>query len=160
METKGFFLGLIAAVVLFLLWRKEHQGITIAATPRTPQPQPSTCGVGGCGCNGPSCAVSPEVQNALAEMSGGQITPGTPPLNSAVGPTSFYANSGPTPDSTFTFATETAAQAPGVPGSPTTPAAVIPIRATEPVPVYAEQGFTSQYSRSGVSRSAAREIVA
>lgn len=164
MDTKGFFLGLIAAVVLFMLWRKESGSPTyqFQFPGMGPQPQPS-----GCGSCGPGDSASPSVQGSLAAVGlDGQISPGTPPLNAATGgqgATSFYTAVGGTPDTSFTFtpvarntqSVGSPAQppAPNVPGSPTTPATVTPTRATQVVPGYSETGFQQRYNIAGIPRT-------
>jgi hypothetical protein len=165
MDAKGFFLGLIAAVVLFMLWKKE------SGSPNYQFHFPglsSSPGVGGgCGC-GPSGASSPLAQSGLESVGlDGQVSPGTPPLNAATGgqgATSFYTGAGVTPDASFTFDTvQRNLLSPGspvqpptginVPGSPTTPATVTPTRATQLVPNYSETGFVQRYNIVGVPRT-------
>jgi hypothetical protein len=161
-----FLLGVIAAVVLFMLWRKEVQPHNFSFAfpemyPPGPQPQPAS------GCDSCGAASSPAYQGQLASVGlDGQISPGTPPLNAATGgqgATSFYTNAGVTPDVSFTFtpvarsafATGTPVQppVPNVPGSPTTPATVTPTRATQQVPNYAETGFVNRFNIAGVPRT-------
>ena len=167
-KVSTFLLGVIAAVMLFMLWRKEQyngNGVSLPTfTPAPgPGPQPSTNG----GCS--SCGVgaaSPSFQGSLAMVGlDGQISPGTPPLNAATGgqgATSFYAVDGVTPDVGFTFtpvpratsAVSTPAQPGGlqgnVPGSPTTPATVTPVRATQQVAQWPEQGGVNYYNVTGI----------
>lgn len=164
-KIQTFLLGVIAAVVLFMLWRKEqYNGVGMPTfpdfpTPPTVGPQPSA----GCA----SCGASPSFQSNMAGLVGldGQISPGTPPLNAVTGgqgATSFYTSDGVTPDVGFTFipvprsnvAVGTPVQPGGlqsnVPGSPTTVAAVTPVRATQVVPQWQEQGFVNQYNVTGI----------
>lgn len=164
-NTGTFLLGVIAAVVLFLLWKKERAPGGFLA----PGTQPSggtgaapACGAGGCsgcgtggGCGGGYTApaldfsASPDFQASMASMGlDGQISPGTPPLGG--NELSFYSSGGMTPDTTFTFQKTSATPA----GSPTTSAATTPIRATTPVASYADTGFVSKYSVSGTYRRA------
>lgn len=172
-----FLLGVIAAVVLVMLWKKG--GLGIGADLSVGNGNGFSAGFGGgvgrgcsgasCGCGGSpgSCfagAAGPAYQGSLAAAGiDGQISPGTPPLNAATGgqgATSFYSNAGVTPDTSFTFipvqrntvsvGSPLQPPVPNVPGSATTPAAVTPTRATQVVPTYAEQGFIQRYSVSGV----------
>lgn len=181
MDGRGFFLGLIAAVVLFLLWKKESGPNMSFSFPGLVPPAGADSGAdGGCagcsgpdgcsGCNGsagsPSYASAPSSQRMFASAgTAGQITPGTPPLQSVAGSGSFYAGSGPTPDSSFTnypavkpvstvlsFArTQTAVR--NVPSSPSTPANIVPTRAVGVVPTYQQQGFHQRYNVTGVPRT-------
>jgi len=159
-ELGTFILGLVAAVVIFLLWR-QHNGGPGAGAGVGPQSIGGGSGVGpsnscvGCACGtgsgaclagpssgSPTFSASPAVQAAMVSALGpGQITPGTPPL---MGPGSFYNVNGPTPDPTFT-----PANVPNVAGSPTTPATVQPVRSTAPVPSTPNLGFWNRYSYSG-----------
>lgn len=173
----GFFLGLIAGVILYLLWKKEtrNDGAIIG-----PQPSPSiapqmrtpadTLGLGGCaGCSDPSESAAPAVQSMLA-LSSGQITPGTPPLQGALGVGSFYDPNGPTPDTNF-WSMPTAAPSSttlasnntkytNVPGSPTTPANQVPVRATQRVAPTSQLGFQQRYNVAGIPRTAgARQFI-
>lgn len=185
MDGRGFFLGLIAAVVLFLLWKNEQKGGMVFNFPGVgPQPA-SGSGAGGCtGCNGgpggcAGCgngqplATSPAVQGYLADSgTAGQVSPGTPPLQSVVGSGSFYAGSGPTPDSSFTnypgkpvSTALTVARSynpsvtgSNVPGSPSTPATIVPTRAVGVVPGYGAQGFTQPYNVAGVPVKVLRQM--
>lgn len=184
MDGKGFFLGLIAAVVLFLLWKKEQFGGVAFGSAGLPAASsngvsPSNTiqnGVTGCtGCGGPSAAAAPASQYVLMGPSG-QISPGTPPLNNPVGGGSFYAPSGPTPDTGFfsypapprlanpifdTVRPIVAGQfsSGNVPGSPTTVATQTPVRATATVGNYAEiGGFQQRFNIVGIPRQAATQI--
>lgn len=160
MDSKGFFLGLIAAIVLFLLWKKEQGGQSFFGAP-APASQPSSCA--GCGANPPSYAAAPAAQLVMSSPDG-FISPGTPPLNSAAGPTSFYADSGPTPWSGFLFASAPDTPVSSVnpvgppvansPGSPTTPSNIVPLRAVQPVPSTSQQGFQQRYNVVGIPRTA------
>lgn len=162
-----FLLGVIAAVVLVMLWRKESVGGSVSFDLGATSPGAGAPG----GCNqcshSPSMVAAPSAQAMLGIGTGteGMISPGTPPLNAATGGqggTSFYTSgpTGVTPDNSFTFMqVQRNASALGspvqpdqgnVPGSPTTLAAVTPVRATQPVPSYYEQGFIPRYSVSGV----------
>lgn len=179
MDGKGFFLGLIAAVVLFLLWKKEQFGGMAfgsaglpAASSNGLSPAPSN--TGGCaGCGGPSAAAAPASQYVLMGPSG-QISPGTPPLNNPVGGGSFYTPSGPTPDTGFysypakatpifstvhpIIAGPFTNEAP--PSSPTTVANQVPVRATQTVGNYSEIGsFQQRFNIAGVPRIAATRYV-
>jgi hypothetical protein len=160
---KELFLGGILVVLLFLLWRKEEgRPISFGAPGAGVGPQPS----GGCGgsCGGPSAAASPLVQPTTWDVlgMGGQITPGTPPLQGATGVGSFYNSDGPTPDTTFpttpqpvlvpSTLTNDARMIANVPGSPTTPANIVPTRAVRPVGTYAQTGFQQRYNIVGVPR--------
>lgn len=180
MDGRGFFLGLIAAVVLFLLWKKES-GPAMSFTFPGIGPQPGNGAGGGCaGCSGgpggcagcgegqPSYSASPAAQNALVTQgTSGQVSPGTPPLQSIVGSGSFYAASGPTPDSSFTnypgkpvstALTVARSYNPSVTGSnvrssPTTPANIVPTRAVGVVPGYSGLGsFQQRFNVAGVPR--------
>lgn len=179
MDSKGFFLGLIAAVVLFLLWKKEAvaMGLPTFLQPSPDQPaRPSSSGDpgGGCsGCGGPSAAASPVAQLSASAMVGmdGQISPGTPPLQSVAGTGSFYAENGPTPDTTFTNSPAssrvgTTSQmvvrgvfSTNVPGSPTTPANQVPVRATQVVAPTSDQGFVQRWNVAGVPRTAGGRLM-
>jgi hypothetical protein len=172
MDSKGFFLGLIAAVVLFLLWKKEQVPGSSFLQNLLPQATPSSNG--GCaGCGGgpnpsPSMGAAPVSQSAMAMVGmEGQISPGTPPLQTVSGSGSFYNSNGPTPDTTFishpsplpaqqsnTSQMVVAGTYTNVPGSPTTPANQVPVRATQPVAPTSQLGFHQRYGVSGVSRSA------
>lgn len=169
-----FLLGVIAAVVLVMLWKKGGLGFGAdvslnGASAGFGGGFGTGCPGGGCGCGAApgACvtgAAGPSFQASLAAVGmDGQISPGTPPLNAATGgqgATSFYTSSGVTPDTSFTFipvmrntvtpGSPVQPPAPNVPGSPTTLAAVTPTRATQVVPTYAEQGFIPRYSVSGV----------
>lgn len=129
-----FLLGVIAAVVLVMLWRHEKQQCTSRnVQPGAPGPgvMPSveTGGCCGAGSSSPSYAAGPATQGDLELVGlGGAVSPGAPPLGASTGTgraTSYYAQSGPTSDTSFTF-TPTP---PRVPGSNTTPAAGTPARA-------------------------------
>jgi hypothetical protein len=141
-----FLLGVIAAVVLVMLWKRDDRQPSQwqwSDIP-TPQPQPSA----GCGSCGTSYAASPGAQSALESigMSGMIASPGVP-LGAATGggaATSFYTGAGVTPDTTFTF-TKTS----NVAGSPTVPAATTPVRATEAVAPYST-GFHQHYNILGI----------
>jgi hypothetical protein len=176
MDGRGFFLGLIAAVVLFLLWKKESgSGMNFSFAGLVPQGDSS--GTGGCaGCStgigypalgsGPGYSASPAAQSMIAANgTAGQITPGTPPLQSVAGTGSFYATAGPTPDSSFTnipaakpvsvvsTVARTQTTVHNVPGSPSTPATIVPTRAVGVVPPYPLQGFQQRYNVTGVARN-------
>jgi hypothetical protein len=177
MDGKGFFLGLIAAVVLFLLWKREI-GTTTPATAT----QPSN-GFGGCsGCAGaaagasPTASASPAVQaSVVTSGTEGFVSPGTPPLQTVSGTGSFYNATGPTPDNTF-LAQPAPAQVlrstsdivkvgvltyNNVPGSATTPANQVPVRAVQQVAPTSLLGFQQRYSFVGIPRTAgARSYVA
>lgn len=157
----NFLLGLAAAVVIFLLWKKER-GSAGGGAIVGPQPVAGGASAGGCGgsCGGscltgpggclagPTGGAAPALQSAMASLGlSGQVSPGTPPLGGDAG--SFYTSSGVTSDASFTPASA-ANPSPNVAGSPTTPANVIPIRATQPVPPASVSGFQNRYTRSGV----------
>jgi hypothetical protein len=166
MDGKGFFLGLIAAVVLFLLWKKESRsdfnGMSLGPTFQPQQPTSvGPCGNGG-GC-GPSAAAAPGYQSNLAQGPGtdGLISPGTPPLQGSAGTGSWYGPDGPSPDNSFTNFARTAASPvsttipvnfSSTPGSPTTPANQVPVRAVMPTGSYAQIGFQQRYNIAGVPR--------
>lgn len=172
MDGRGFFLGIIAAVVLFLLWKKEQvAAATVGASMFSStglSPAPST--TGGCaGCGGPSAAAAPAYQGVLMGPDG-QISPGTPPLNASLGSGSFYAPSGPTPDTGFTSYPSAPAPifntaAPVMvgpfvgtvtPSSPTTPANQVPVRSVQTVGSYSTiGGFQQRYNLAGIPRIAA-----
>jgi hypothetical protein len=171
-----FLLGVIAAVVLVMLWKKG--GVDVSANLGFGGNGMQPGGGGGCsGCAG-SCGntidsclspgasgyAAPAAQGAMAMIGlDGMISPGTPPLNSVTGgqgATSFYDTMGVTTDASFTFtpvarnrvSVGSPLQPPvsnNVPGSASTPATVTPTRATQQVPTYAEQGFIPRYSISG-----------
>ena len=188
-----FLLGIIAAVVLVLLWDDKHRdgdGAPMMPYPFMPSQVPQSItpsGSGGCsGCgsspfNAPSIpatpyaapiyAANPTIQGML-ESTGtdGMIPPPGVPLNSVAGgqgATSFYTNAGVTSDTSFGFAqvprnTNPSAvgspQQPGglqgnVPGSPTVPANVTPVRATQQVPGFNVSGFHQHYNVLGVPLS-------
>lgn len=177
MDGKGFFLGLIAAVVLFMLWKRESTGMNFNFAGLVPGTSGdgsgasggcSGCSESGTGCAGcgaaASAAVSPAMQARLAD-SGGFVTPGTPPLQTSIGSGSFYAASGPTSDSSFTnypskpvstsvFRSGT----PTVSGSATTPANKVPPRSVQQVPRYANQGFHQRFNVAGVPRNVLRKM--
>jgi hypothetical protein len=175
MDSKGFFLGLIAAVVLFLLWRKEQSqnpGFTFSF-PSAPPPPVDAISTSQCpGCGAPSYAGSPAVQGAQAsDQTAGQISPGAPPLNSGAGTGSFYTPTGPTPDTGFysypapivrsvTSGSDLvrAGVYANVPGSATTPATQVPVRAAQPVGTYAQMGFQQRYNIAGVPRVYASQL--
>ena len=164
-DTGTFLLGVVAAAVLFLLWKKERQPGGVFA----PQPGSSNgtgtgscagcaCGIGG-GCGtapqAPASAAAPSFQNDMQSLGlAGQITPGTPPLGGQ--DLSFYGPSGPTPDNTFSFIKP--ATPANVPGSASTPAYQTPVRATAPVPGYPNQVFVQHYNIVGVPLSTARRV--
>lgn len=193
MDGRGFFLGLIGAVLLFLLWKKES-GPSMSFSFPGLSPSPAGSGAGGCagcaggagcpGCGaaspsyvapatqiGPSYVAAPAVQAAMISAGqAGQITPGTPPLQSVVGSGSFYATSGPTPDNSFTnvpgkpvsvasTVARTQTQVSNVPGSPSTPATIVPTRAVGIVAPYSVAGFVQSYNVAGVPRTALRNSV-
>jgi len=159
-----FFLGIIAAVVLYMLWNKEQHHHTVSFFP-TPGSQPSASPAEtGCA----SCGASPSVQAGMSAAGvDGMIAPPGVPLNAVSGgqgATSFYTDEGVTPDTSFFFASVprvtnpsaigTPAQ-PGalqnnVPGSPSTPSFVTPVRATQQVPPFSVGGFHQHYNVLGV----------
>jgi len=178
MDGKGFFLGLIAAVVLFLLWKKESGGnAPFSFSFSGLQPGDAGAGGGCAGCSGPggcpgcagspSYAAGPGAQAMLADQTAGQISPGTPPLQSVIGSGSFYAASGPTSDASFTnFPAKPISTTPTNPipvpfrpiapignRGPSTPANVVPIRANAIVADYPNQGFVQRYNVAGVPRT-------
>lgn len=171
MDSKGFFLGLLAAVVLFLLWKKESAGgmnFSFAGlVPSAPAPDAG----GGCaGCNSPGgcagCAgasgyAAPAAQASLADQLSGFVTPGTPPLQTSVGSGSFYAQSGPTSDTSFTNfpakPVSTLVTVAGPPqrtvGSPTTRSNQVPPRAVAQMPPsYTGVSFHQNQNVAGVPR--------
>ena len=163
-----FLLGVIAAVVLVMLWRKESgQYSGVGYPPFLPQAPGNGAG-SGCSSGCASGAAAPVFQSMLADNYGlgGQISPGTPPLNAVTGgqgATSFYSDAATTPDTSFTFipvqrntssvGSNVQPVSPNVPGSPTTPAAVTPVRATQPVPMYTETGWVNHYNFVGIPRA-------
>jgi hypothetical protein len=159
-----FFLGIVAAVAIYFLWKKESQAGGFLAGSGAGAGSPAGYGAGA-GCNGgcdscsgafggcvPDAGVAPTFQAAMQDAGlAGTISPGTPPLGSVPAGgavTSFYAPSGGTPDSTFTFA-----KSAPVAGSPTTPAATTPVRSTAPVGQYADNAFVQRYNVTGVPLS-------
>jgi hypothetical protein len=171
MDGKGFFLGLIAAVVLFLLWKKEGASFSVNVGPQAgagpaPVGPQDTLGVGGCAGCGPSASAAPSAQAAMIMgASAGMITPGTPPLQGSLGVGSFYDPNGPTPDTNFwampneaplstTAATGSPINYANVPGSPTTPAGQVPVRATQKVAPTSQLGFQQRYAVTGIPRAA------
>lgn len=173
-----FILGVIAAVVLVILWDNRNPSPVMAISGNGTSPSPSpiptpSCGgscsscAAGIGGSCPSVAAAPAAQASLPNFGlEGMISPGTPPLNSVTGGqgrTSFYSNAGVTTDASFTFtpvprstlAIGTPVQpktAINVPGSPTTPATMTPTRATQAVPNYTELGALNNYNVLGVPR--------
>lgn len=172
-----FLLGIIAAVVLVLLWddKSSNRGGWSFPTPQDNSVQPSASdGGGGCaGCGpgpspSPAYSAAPMAQGALESVGlAGMVAPPGVPLNSPAGgqgATSFYTNAGVTPDTSFTFvvvprntnpsAVGTPAQPGGlqgnVPGSPSTVSATTPVRATQQVPGYAVAGFHQHYNVLGI----------
>lgn len=166
-----FLLGVIAAVVLVMLWKKERSNEGSYAFPGVGSmpymgASPASCGCGDISAP-PSAWTSPSDQSMLVETGmEGQVSPGTPPLNAATGghgATSFYTNTGVTPDTSFTFRPVTKLGNPSigspvqvprgaygnVPGSNTTPSNTTPIRATQQVPSYNESGFVAHYRSLG-----------
>lgn len=137
-----FLLGVIAAVVLVMLWKRGDQNQQPWMWPQPPQPdvQPSA----GCA----SCSASPGAQAGLESIGmAGLIAPPGVPLGAPTGggaTTSFYTTAGVTPDTTFTFAPSQ-----NTPGSPTVPAATTPVRALESVVPYST-GFHQHYNILGV----------
>jgi len=117
-NSSGFFLGLIAAVVLFLLWKNQAAPTQASAAPPA-NGNGTGAGAGGCAggscgsCTGPSCSAAPPAQSAVSLVTSGtgdtiQISPGTPPLQGTTGVGSFYAGTGPTGPTSFTnFGTPT-----------------------------------------------------
>jgi len=172
MDTKGFFLGVIVAVVLYLLWKKEEKREVALPGTRTlagSSPAPVGPCPGSCGCGsgiGSSCPSPVASAPSAMQMLGldGFISPGAPPLNTAagLGQTSFYANSGNTPDTGFFFEdageliSPTVTKAPiapvNVPGSPTTVANQEPVRARQPVGDYSALGFQQRFNIVGIPR--------
>lgn len=145
-----FLLGVIAAVVLYMLWdHRNDQG------PQYPWFMPNGSGTdagagAGCGspCGGSAGYASPGVQAQL-ESTGlsGLIAPPGVPLGSPAaggGIGSFYTSAGLTPDTSFTFAPSVP-----VPGSPTVPAATTPVRSLQSVAPYST-GFHQHYNIGGV----------
>jgi hypothetical protein len=175
MDGKGFFLGLIAAVVLFLLWKKEGASLNFNIGPQpasgpSPVGPQDTLGIGGCTGCGPSASAAPSVQALMASAgSSGQITPGTPPLQGTLGTGSFYSPVGPTPDTNFwALPTEqmVTTAVPGsnvryanVPGSPTTPSGQVPVRALQTVAPTSQLGFQQRYNVAGVPRTAGARLL-
>jgi hypothetical protein len=167
-----FLLGVIAAVVLFMLWKDDKRG-TAFQFPQLPMGVPPSMnpGCSSCGYGTPAYSTSPSLQTMLAFTgTDGMIGPPGVPLNSPAGgqgATSFYTNAGVTPDTTFTFfavprntnplAVGSPVQPGGlqgnVPGSPTTIAAVTPVRATQAVPPFQVGGFVQHYNIVGVPLS-------
>lgn len=174
MDGRGFFLGLIAAVVLFLLWKKESgPGMSFSfpgLIPASPDSGATGCagcaGPGGCaGCgDSPAYAAAPTAQS-IGSGTAGFVTPGTPPLQGTLGHGSFYAASGPTSDASFTnypavkpvstvaTVARTQSTVRNVASSPSTPSTIVPTRAVATVPQYSQQGFQQRYNVSGVPRT-------
>lgn len=143
-----FLLGVIAAVVLYMLWDHRHDG------PQMPWFIPNGSGDGsgvgaqsGC-CGGSSGYAAPGVQAQLESTgTAGLIAPPGVPLGAPTaggGVASFYTSAGVTPDTSFTFGPS----AP-VPGSPTVPAASTPVRSLQSVAPYST-GFHQHYNVLGV----------
>ena len=166
-----FLLGIIAAVVLVLLWDDKKRGSPSypGASLQDTSSQPfANDGCSGCGYGSPAFSASPTLQSQLESTgTAGMIASGGVPLNSPAGgqgATSFYTNAGVTPDTSFTFiavprntdplAVGTPTQPGGlqgnVPGSPTTVSATTPVRATQQVPGYGVGGFHQKYNILGV----------
>lgn len=184
MDGKGFFLGLIAAVVLFLLWKKDGPGGMTFTFPGLTAAPANGSGAGGCsGCAGPdgcagcgngqpAYAAGPSAQASLAGGTSGAVSPGTPPLQTVVGSGSFYAASGSTPDNSFTnypgkpvstALTVARSYNPSVTGSnvrssPTTPANIVPTRAVGVVPGYSDQAFHQHFNVAGVPLPVLRKM--
>jgi hypothetical protein len=154
-------LGVIAAVALYLLWKYHRSEMQSSNGAGSSAGSGSSCS-GDCGCGTGACAgaaspsyvASPTVQTAMIDSFGlaGSVSPGTPPLGGSE--VSFYGATGPTTDQSFTFTP--AGSTANTPGSATTPAATIPVRATAPVATYAQTGFVSKYNVSGVPLSIRR----
>lgn len=161
MDAKGFFLGLIAAVLLYALWKKEQgQSIFPAVAPAAPANGAGAPGCSGCGMGSPAAAAAPAAQSAIALVAGagGQISPGTPPLDTAAGSGSFYGSTGPTPDSGFIRATnDPVLVSQRFLGSPTTSPTAPPVKSLAPVPPYSQQGFVARTNVAGVFTSNLRQ---
>jgi hypothetical protein len=147
-----FLLGVIAAVVLVMLWKKDGTGQPwqFPQPPMFPQPvNGAPASDGGCsGCGSPSAGANPTYQSIL-ESSGtaGIVAAPGVPLGSPAGGggvNSFYTSAGATPDTSFTFAPSAM-----TPGSPTVPAATTPVRSLEYVAPYST-GFHQHYNILGV----------
>ena len=150
-----FLLGVITAIVLYLLWKKEKgEGCNrLPSGAPVPQPEFLTGADSCCGTTmGPAGFTSPSVQAALGTVGlDGAVSPGAPPLGTPNTPGatgSFYSGSGPTQDTGFTFQTRIGRAV----GSNTTPAAVTPTRALEAVPPHDTLGFVNWYNIQGVPK--------
>lgn len=136
-----FLLGVIAAIVLVLLWDDKNKGNQAPwqfpfLPPQVPDSMSTSPSMGGgcSSCNGPdqgsgwgspAYAAAP-TQQSMLESTGtsGLIPPPGVPLNSAAGgqgATSFMTSDGVTPDTSFTFAQVPRNTNPQAVGSPQQP---------------------------------------
>ena len=155
--NRDFFLGILVAIALLMLWKKEHKAGMTAPGARMPSYLDKGGCAGGCGAsaNAPSYAAAPAAQDEILSGVIGMVSPSAPPLGGA----------GTTPADTSYMSqirlwTPSRASAPRtnmVPaGTYTTPASYAPNtsgptpRAVAVAPTYSDQAF--------VNRSAIRNL--
>jgi hypothetical protein len=147
--NRDFFLGVLVAIALLMLWRKEHKGMTLA--PRLPARTDGYTGTTGCaGCQA-SGSAAPAAQATIDDYSLGMVSPSAPPLGGAgtvPADTSYMSQI-----RLWKSPTATAPHSNIVPaGTYTTPASYAPNtsgptpRAVATVPTYDNQTFVNRAS--------------
>jgi len=84
--NRDFFLGILVAIALLMLWRKEHKGVIAQANAPGMPGYLSTGGcAGGCGAsaNAPTYAAAPVSQGEIPSGVVGMVSPSAPPLGGA-----------------------------------------------------------------------------
>lgn len=87
--NRDFFLGILVAIALLMLWRKEHKsgGVIASNTPGMPSylDSPGSGCAGGCGAsaNGPTYAAASAAQGEIPSGVIGMVSPSAPPLGGA-----------------------------------------------------------------------------
>jgi len=84
--NRDFFLGILVAIALLMLWRKEHKGVIAQANaPGMPGYLSAGGCAGGCGAsaNAPSFATAPFAQGEIPSGVIGMVSPSAPPLGGA-----------------------------------------------------------------------------
>lgn len=150
--NKDFFLGILVAIALLLLWRKEHKSIAAGAAPGAMPVYLGGNGAGassdaGCGGDcahaaiadrGPSFAASPASPDSM-DVSLGMVSPSAPPLGGA----------GTVPSQTTYMSQIRLWKAPitaPVSSYPPQPASEPAPRAVATLPTYSEWGFVNRAS--------------
>lgn len=86
--NRDFFLGVLVAIALLMLWRKEHKASTVApGAPGMPSYIDAGAGAGCPGCaasaNAPTYAAAPHAQGEIPSGVIGMVSPSAPPLGGA-----------------------------------------------------------------------------